>query len=110
MAPSPTPCAATNSGVDTAHGRITVLIPAHNEQAGIGHAIESVRRQTRAVDEIVVIADNCTDGTAEVAAGHGGTVARTVGNTLNLLWYAVAACTLISAGFALMRLVPRRRG
>jgi len=29
---------------------------------------------------------------------------------LNMLWYAVAAFTLISAGFALMRLVPRRRG
>jgi cellulose synthase/poly-beta-1,6-N-acetylglucosamine synthase-like glycosyltransferase len=73
MAPPPTPYAAVPH-------RITVLIPAHNEQATIGRAIESVRRQTRAVDEIVVIADNCTDGTAEIAAGQGARVVATVGN------------------------------
>jgi len=28
----------------------------------------------------------------------------------NVMWYALAAFTLISAGLALMRLVPKRRG
>lgn len=27
---------------------------------------------------------------------------------LELLWYAVAGCTLIAAGFALARMLPRR--
>jgi biofilm PGA synthesis N-glycosyltransferase PgaC len=64
----------------TPRGRITVLIPAHNEQNMIGLAIESVQRQTCAPDEIVVIADNCTDSTVDIARSYGVTVVETVGN------------------------------
>ncbi|HEY3683705.1 MAG TPA: glycosyltransferase family 2 protein [Streptosporangiaceae bacterium] len=64
----------------TATGRITVLIPAHDEERDIAAAIGSVRAQTRPVDRIVVIADNCADGTAAAAAASGAEVVTTTGN------------------------------
>ena len=43
-------------------------------------AIGSLHSQTRPPDRIVVIADNCTDGTARVARSCGAEVRETVGN------------------------------
>lgn len=54
--------------------RLVVLVPAHNEEAGIGLAIESLAEQTRRPDLVVVVPDNCTDRTAEIAAGYPGVV------------------------------------
>jgi len=50
-----------------------VLIPAHNEEARLPALLESLAAQDypRARYEVWVIADNCTDGTAEVAARAG---------------------------------------
>lgn len=50
-----------------------VLIPAHNEAAGIGATIQSVLnvRYPREQLHIVTIADNCTDGTATIARELG---------------------------------------
>jgi cellulose synthase/poly-beta-1,6-N-acetylglucosamine synthase-like glycosyltransferase len=48
-----------------------VLIPAHDEEAGIGRTLDSLRPQLRPGDRLVVVADNCTDRTAEVARSHG---------------------------------------
>lgn len=62
--------AATTGG-----GRAAVLIPAHNEASGIARTIESLRAEAREGDRIVVIADNCTDDTAAVAAAAGAEVA-----------------------------------
>jgi glycosyltransferase involved in cell wall biosynthesis len=56
--------------------RFRFVVPAHNESAGITETVQSLR----AVDypselfEVVVIADNCTDDTAEKAAAAGATV------------------------------------
>ncbi len=53
--------------------RIAVVIPAHDEEAGLGATLDSVaacRYPERLVD-VVVVADNCTDGTAEVARRRG---------------------------------------
>jgi 1,2-diacylglycerol 3-beta-glucosyltransferase len=56
--------------------RLVVLMPAHDEAAGIAPAL----RALAAADyppgllEIVVVADNCTDATAEVARAEGATV------------------------------------
>jgi cellulose synthase/poly-beta-1,6-N-acetylglucosamine synthase-like glycosyltransferase len=61
--------------------RLVVLIPAHNEADRIGAAIEGLWRQTRKPDLIVVVTDNCTDDTAEVAASHGADIFATRGNT-----------------------------
>ena len=60
---------------------ISVLIPAHNELKGVGDTIESVLAQTVPADEIIVIADNCTDATGLLASSYGVEVFRTVNNT-----------------------------
>jgi glycosyltransferase involved in cell wall biosynthesis len=43
---------------------VTAVIPAYNIEAFIGRAIDSVLSQTRKADEIIVIDDGSTDGTA----------------------------------------------
>jgi glycosyltransferase involved in cell wall biosynthesis len=59
---------------------ITVLIPAHNEEDQVADAIAGLRAQTRPVDKIIVVSDNSTDATEEVAARAGAEVYRTQGN------------------------------
>jgi len=63
--------------------RLGVVIPAHNEAAGIGPTIESIRKCDYPPEllKIIVIADNCSDATAEVAR-------------------AVGACTLVRENIA----------
>ena len=63
-----------------AGGRLTVLIPAHNEEDQVAAVIASVRHQTRPVDEIIIVADNCTDRTVPRARALGVTVVETQGN------------------------------
>ncbi len=60
---------------------VTALIPAHNEADQIAAAIACIHAQTRAVDKIVVLADNCTDNTEAIAAKCGAEVFRTRGNS-----------------------------
>lgn len=56
------------SGVKSAsRPRIAVLVPAHNEAQGISATLETILPQLTERDRLVVIADNCTDETAEVA-------------------------------------------
>ena len=56
--------------------RFAVLIAARNEEAVIGNLIASIRAQTYrgGAVEIFVVADNCTDRTAEAARAAGATV------------------------------------
>jgi 1,2-diacylglycerol 3-beta-glucosyltransferase len=56
--------------------RVIVFIPAHNEENGIIPSIRSVlgMNYPRSRFDVVVIADNCTDRTAEVAALAGANV------------------------------------
>ncbi|MGA8256500.1 MAG: glycosyltransferase family 2 protein [Nocardioides sp.] len=56
------------------------LLPAHNEEASLPLAVESLKRQTHPPDRIVVVADNCTDRTEQVAAEMGAEVHSTVEN------------------------------
>src|SRR3712207_9180111 len=42
-------------------------ISAHNEEDCVGEALRSVWSQSRKPDRVVVVADNCTDGTAGLA-------------------------------------------
>ncbi len=60
----------------TVNHRFAVLIPARNESAVIGNLIESIRNQIYKSDLITVfvIADNCSDGTAEIARKLGAVV------------------------------------
>lgn len=45
--------------------RLYVLIPAHNEEAGIAETLGSLKKQSRPPDAIIVILDNCVDNTRE---------------------------------------------
>ncbi len=58
--------------------RISVVIPAHNEEKFIGKCLESVVRAAEHVKpdvvEIVVVANRCTDRTADVAREYGARV------------------------------------
>jgi 1,2-diacylglycerol 3-beta-glucosyltransferase len=55
---------------------VVVLIPAHDEEDTIAHCVASFSTQTypRGRYDVVVIADNCTDATASVAASAGAEV------------------------------------
>lgn len=63
--------------------RITAVIPAHNEQDCLPATIASLKTQTRPPDRIIVVSDNSTDKTVEVARSLGSEieVVETVGNT-----------------------------
>jgi len=50
--------------------KISVLIVAHNEERHIQKCIESLLVQSRKPDEIVLIAHNSTDHTAEIASAY----------------------------------------
>lgn len=57
--------------------RIAVIVPAADEEELVGATIESVWAAATQVDvpvELVVVANGCSDRTAEVAAGHGAQV------------------------------------
>ena len=59
--------------------RFLVLVPAHNEEKVIGDIVENLQRMDypREMYDFYVIADNCTDGTAEVARRMGARVIET---------------------------------
>jgi cellulose synthase/poly-beta-1,6-N-acetylglucosamine synthase-like glycosyltransferase len=52
-----------------------VLVPAHDEAAGIAETVRAVRRQLEPGDRLLVVADNCTDDTGRIAAEAGAGVA-----------------------------------
>jgi cellulose synthase/poly-beta-1,6-N-acetylglucosamine synthase-like glycosyltransferase len=56
--------------------RIAVLVPAHNEEGAITAAVRAllVQRYDTSRREVVVIADNCSDATAQAAAAAGAAV------------------------------------
>ena len=54
--------------------RIAVLIPAHDEASVIGKTLETLLPQLTTQDRLVVIADNCSDETAEIARNFGAMV------------------------------------
>jgi len=51
--------------------KISILIPAYNEEKSVGKCLESCLNQTRVPDEIVVVNDGSTDKTAEILASFG---------------------------------------
>ena len=55
---------------------VAVLIPAHNEQAVIGRTLGALMPQLGEGDRVLVVADNCTDETSEVAASFGAEVSE----------------------------------
>ena len=53
---------------------VTAVIPVYNGQEYVGRAIESILAQSRAADEIIVVDDGSTDGTADVVRSFGDKV------------------------------------
>ncbi|MEH2535962.1 cellulose synthase/poly-beta-1,6-N-acetylglucosamine synthase-like glycosyltransferase [Bradyrhizobium sp. AZCC 1588] len=54
--------------------RVAVIVPAHNESVGLVPTLQDVKPQLGAADRLIVIVDNCTDDTAEVAAASGAEI------------------------------------
>lgn len=55
-------------------GRIAVVIPAHNEEAGVGETVRLARAGLDGADRLLVVADNCSDSTAAAARAAGAEV------------------------------------
>lgn len=62
---------AETTGVFHGPVTITVLIPAHNEEDRISATISSLQEQDGAPERIIVVADNCTDTTPDLARAAG---------------------------------------
>ena len=62
-----------NDETNAAH-RVVVLIPANNEGRGLRSTLRGIQTELRAGDAVLVVADNCTDDTAEVARTEGANV------------------------------------
>jgi cellulose synthase/poly-beta-1,6-N-acetylglucosamine synthase-like glycosyltransferase len=80
--------------------RFAILVPAHDEASVIQRLLESVAVQTypqRLID-VFVVADNCTDDTAELARTHGAIVYERTDEELR------------AKGHALRWLIERVRG
>ncbi len=72
---------AGNRGEYAGPVTITVLVPAHNEQASVGATLVSLFEQSRPPERVIVVADNCSDDTAQIARRHGAEVVETIDNT-----------------------------
>jgi cellulose synthase/poly-beta-1,6-N-acetylglucosamine synthase-like glycosyltransferase len=59
------------SGTRTA---VAILIPAHNEEGGISATLRSIAPQLEQHDRLIVVADNCSDGTRQIAETEGAEV------------------------------------
>jgi len=53
---------------------VAVLVPAHNEGTGLQPTIEDLKAQLAPGDQLLVVADNCTDETAAIARAAGAEV------------------------------------
>jgi cellulose synthase/poly-beta-1,6-N-acetylglucosamine synthase-like glycosyltransferase len=53
---------------------VAILVPAHNEEGGISATLRSIAPQLAEHDRLIVVADNCTDGTRNVAEAEGAEV------------------------------------
>lgn len=56
------------------HAGTVVLVPAHNEQVVIQKTLQTLQPQLQPKDKILVIADNCSDATADIARSLSATV------------------------------------
>ncbi|OUM41742.1 glycosyltransferase [Arthrobacter sedimenti] len=72
---------AANRGRFAGEVTVTVLIPAHNEEASLPQTIASLKSQSHRPERIIVVADNCTDATVRLAREAGVEVIESVDNT-----------------------------
>jgi cellulose synthase/poly-beta-1,6-N-acetylglucosamine synthase-like glycosyltransferase len=62
-------------------GEVAVIVPARNEREQIGSTLLALQNQTRPSNKIIVVANNCTDDTAEIALACGVIVLEMPCNT-----------------------------
>jgi cellulose synthase/poly-beta-1,6-N-acetylglucosamine synthase-like glycosyltransferase len=72
---------AQTRGVYAGPVTLTVLIPAHNEAASLPSTLASLLAQSNPPQRIIVVADNCTDATADIARTAGVEILETVRNS-----------------------------
>ena len=60
--------------------RVVALIAAYNEEEHLAHTLASLQAQTRPADRVLVMADNCTDATVDIARACGVEVVETQNN------------------------------
>lgn len=70
--------------------RVAVLVPAHNESSGLLPTLADIKPQLHSGDLLLVVADNCTDNTAAVAAAAGADVVERNDPTRKGKGYALA--------------------
>lgn len=70
-------------------GRVAVIVPAHNEGRHLTGTLNDLRREISESDRLIVVADNCADDTAAVAARLGAEVLVREDNTLRGKGYAL---------------------
>jgi cellulose synthase/poly-beta-1,6-N-acetylglucosamine synthase-like glycosyltransferase len=54
--------------------RFLVLVPAHNEELSIGRCLTAIEADRRPGDTVLLVADRCTDRTAEIGRSSGAVV------------------------------------
>jgi glycosyltransferase involved in cell wall biosynthesis len=88
--------------------RITLCFPALNEEKYVHHVLDSLARQTRPADEVIVVAAG-TDHTAEICAQAGARVIRQISKGVSgarLEGFAAATGDYIASTDADTRLTP----
>ncbi len=56
--------------------KVSVVIPAYNEEKYIGKCLQSIAEQIDPPDEIIVVDNNCIDKTAEIAQKFGARIVK----------------------------------
>lgn len=67
----PRPPGADTPATGSGRPNIAVLVPAHDEAAGLKFTLEAISAQLGPGDRLLVVADNCSDDTASVARAAG---------------------------------------
>jgi 1,2-diacylglycerol 3-beta-glucosyltransferase len=82
---------AAPAGGDTNSVRFAIVVPAHDEEPILAATLRSLEAQDYPADryQIVVVADNCTDGTAEIARAEGVTVLERTNRNMRGKGYAL---------------------
>jgi cellulose synthase/poly-beta-1,6-N-acetylglucosamine synthase-like glycosyltransferase len=71
--------------------RVAIIVPAHNESRGLLPTLRDIKSQVGPKDCLLVVADNCTDDTATVAAEAGAEVIERVDRERRGKGHALAA-------------------
>lgn len=81
--PRAVPVPATNASIPET--KISIIIPARNEEENLAILLPSIKAQSIAPHEVIVVDDQSTDGTTSVAEKHDATVVS--GQPLPDDWY-----------------------